>query len=90
VAKRNPPSAPANSSHKLEIAKFHNEPAFVGVEKPVDFRLADWLPKGDAGEHFKARLCHLKICAVLATACSNTLMVLDSTLQHCTHEETYL
>jgi hypothetical protein len=29
--------------HKLEIAKFHNEPALVSVEKPVDFRLADWL-----------------------------------------------
>ena len=27
--------------HKLEIPKFHNEPALVGVEKSVDFRLAD-------------------------------------------------
>ena len=49
--------------HKLEIPKFHNEPALVGVEKSIDFRLADWLPKGDAGEHFKARRCHLKISA---------------------------
>ena len=46
--------------HKLEIPKFHNEPALVGVEKLVDFRLADWLPKGDAGEHFKGRGCQLK------------------------------
>ena len=36
--------------HKLEIPKFHNQPALVGVEKLVDFRLADLLPKGDAGE----------------------------------------
>ena len=32
--------------HQLEIPKFHNEPALVGVEKPVDFRLADWLLTG--------------------------------------------
>ena len=31
--------------HKFEIPKFHNEPALVGVEKAVDFRLADCLPK---------------------------------------------
>ena len=49
--------------HELEIAKFDNEPALVSVEKEVDFRLADWLPKGDAGEHFKCPCCQLKICA---------------------------
>jgi hypothetical protein len=49
--------------HKLEIPEFHNEPALVGVEKTVDFRLADWLLKGDAREHFKARHCHFKIPA---------------------------
>jgi hypothetical protein len=31
---------------QLEIPKFHNKPGLVGVEKPVAFRLADWLPKG--------------------------------------------
>jgi hypothetical protein len=41
---------PRQFLHKLEILKFHNESALVGVEKPVDFRLADWLSKGDAGE----------------------------------------
>jgi hypothetical protein len=50
--------APANSS------------ALIGVEKPVDFRLADWLPKGDARQHFKGRRCHLKIS--LAPLCSLT------------------
>ena len=39
--------------HKLEIPQFDNEPALVDVEKLVDFRLADWLPKGDARQHFK-------------------------------------
>jgi len=39
--KTQPAVAPANSS------------ALIGVEKPVDFRLADWLLKGDAGEHFE-------------------------------------
>jgi hypothetical protein len=29
----------------------------------IDFRLADWLLKGNAGEHFKGRRCHLKVCA---------------------------
>ena len=38
---------------ELEIPEFHGESALFGVEEPVDFRLADWLLKGDAGEHFK-------------------------------------
>ena len=42
---------------------FFDGPALVGVEKLIDFRLADWLPKGDAGEHFKGPYCQLKICA---------------------------
>jgi hypothetical protein len=29
--------------HKLETTKFHDEPTLVGVEKVIDFRLADWL-----------------------------------------------
>ena len=58
-----PPVDAGEFLHKLEIAELHNEPALVGVEKLVDFRLADWLPKGDAGEHFKARRCHVKISA---------------------------
>ena len=41
--------------HKLEISERHDEPALVGIEETVDFRLADWLPKGDAGEHFERR-----------------------------------
>jgi hypothetical protein len=39
--------------HKLEISERHDEPALVGIEETVDFRLADRLPKGDAGEHFE-------------------------------------
>jgi len=38
---------------ELEIPEFHGESALFGVDEPVDFRLADWLLKGDAGEHFK-------------------------------------
>jgi hypothetical protein len=63
--------------HKLEIPKFHNQSALVGIEKPVDFRLADWLPKGDAREHFKARRCHLKIsarAALFAQICGQGLV----------------
>jgi hypothetical protein len=39
--------------HKLEISERHDEPALVGIEETIDFRLADWQPKGDAGEHFE-------------------------------------
>ena len=46
--------------HKLEIPKFDDEPALVGIEKPVDFRLADWLLKGDAREHFEGRRCQFE------------------------------
>jgi hypothetical protein len=49
--------------HKLEIPHFHDEPALVGIEKPVDFRLADWLLKGDAGEHFEREGRETKITA---------------------------
>jgi hypothetical protein len=52
VAKRNRPFGAGEFLDKPEIPKCHNEPALVGVEKPVDFRLADWLPKGDARHHF--------------------------------------
>ena len=39
--------------HRVEIPKFCNEPTLVGIEEPVDFRLADWLFKGDTGEHLE-------------------------------------
>ena len=54
---------PGEFLHKFQIPEFHNEATLVGVEKLVDFRLPDWLPKGDAGEHFKGPCCQLKICA---------------------------
>jgi len=49
--------------YKLEIPEFHHEAALVDVEETVDFRLADWLLKGDAGEHFECRGREIKICA---------------------------
>ena len=49
--------------HKLEIPKSDDQPALVGVEKLVDFCLADWLPRGDASRYFKGPCCHLRICA---------------------------
>ena len=63
--------------HKPEIPEFHDEPALVGIEKPVDFRLADWLPKGDARQHFKGRRRHLKISAratLFAHICAQRLV----------------
>ena len=62
--------------HKLEIPKFHNEPALVGVEKLVDFRLADGLLKGDAGEHFECRGAEKKTparTALFAQICGQCL-----------------
>jgi hypothetical protein len=47
--------------HKLEIP--HHQPPLIGVEKVVDFRLADWLLKGDARQHLEGRRCHFKIPA---------------------------
>ena len=41
--------------HKLEIAERHDKAALICVEEVVDFRLADRLLKGDAGEHFERR-----------------------------------
>jgi hypothetical protein len=49
VAKRNRPSAPPKFLYELEIAKRHDDPALVGIEEPIDFRLADWLLECDAG-----------------------------------------
>ena len=39
--------------YKLEIAKRHDESTLVGVEEPVDFRLADRLLECNAGKHFE-------------------------------------
>jgi hypothetical protein len=36
-----PPVGAGEFLHEPEIAKFH-EPALIGVEKAIDFRLADW------------------------------------------------
>jgi hypothetical protein len=47
--------APGKFLHKLQIPEFHDQPALVSAEKVVDFCLADWLLKGDAGEHFECR-----------------------------------
>ena len=49
--------------HQLEIPKLDDQPPLIGIEKEIDFRLADRLPKGDAREHFKGSCCQLKICA---------------------------
>ena len=48
---------------ELEIPESHGESALFGVEEPVDFRLADWLLKGNAGEHFEGRRREIKISA---------------------------
>jgi hypothetical protein len=56
--------------HEL-VPEFHDKPALIDIEKAVEFRLVDWLLKGDAGEHFGGReiktplapLCSLKYAA---------------------------
>jgi hypothetical protein len=43
-----------------------------------DFRLADWLPKGNAGEHFEGRRCEIKMPAratLFAQICGQRLVV---------------
>ena len=54
--------------HEPKIAQLHDEPALIRREEAVDFRLANRLLKGDAGERFE-RSCHFKISA-LAPLCS--------------------
>ena len=39
--------------YQPQIPKLHNQAALVGVEEPVDFRLADWLLKGDTSDYFE-------------------------------------
>ena len=53
--KAEPPVGTGKFLDKLEIAEFHDEAALIGVEEAVDFRLANRLLKGDAGEHFEGR-----------------------------------
>ena len=64
--------------HKPEIAERHDKAALICVEKVVDLRLTDRLLKGDAGEHFERRRCHLKISAratLFAQICGQRLAV---------------
>jgi hypothetical protein len=53
--------------YELEIAKRHDESALVGVEEPVDFRLADRLPERNAGKHFErgGREMRTPVCSSL-------------------------
>lgn len=61
VAKRRRPSAPANSSTSFRSRSLTTSPR-LSASKSRSIS-ADWLPKGDAGEHFECRHCHLKISA---------------------------
>jgi hypothetical protein len=65
--------------HKLEIPQFDHQRPLIGVEKEVDFRLADWLLKGDARQHLEGRRCHFKIPArsaiLLAQICGQGFAV---------------
>jgi hypothetical protein len=41
----------------LKVPECDDEAALIGVEEPVNFRLADRLLKGDIGEHFESGGC---------------------------------
>ena len=45
--------SPCELLQKLEIPEFDDKPALVGIEKPVDFRLTDWLLRGNAQKDFE-------------------------------------
>ena len=49
--------------HEPKIAQFHDEPALIGGEEAVDFRLANRLLKSDTGEHFEGSAGQKKIPA---------------------------
>jgi hypothetical protein len=45
------PSGADKSRHKVKIPELYDQSALVSVHEMVNFRLADRLLKGDAGEH---------------------------------------
>ena len=60
VVKRRGPSDPANSFTSLRSRSLTTRPRLSASKEVINLRLASWLLKSDAREHFEGRRCEIK------------------------------